>query len=239
VDVIAAVASLAAVAGVGSGAWWHRHARSAQAQAAALRGQLVAARHAADHDALTGLPNRRAFLHCATALIGEPAQHPVVVVVVDLDDFKTVNDQWGHAAGDEVLVTVARRLAEWAAPGLSARLGGDEFAALWTASATDAGQLRRDAQRLAHTLAAPMPVTGRTLTVSASVGMAPIGQPPDLLDTLRIADLAMYQVKTSRHAHPAMVDNESRHLPAPHTGHPPARHETAHHDRRPRSFPHH
>jgi diguanylate cyclase (GGDEF)-like protein len=240
VDVIAAVTSLAAVVGVGGGWWWHRRARSAQAQVAALRSELVAACHAADHDALTGLPNRRAFVHRAAALIGDPAQRPLVVVVVDLDDFKRVNDEWGHAAGDEVLVTVARRLADWAAYGLAARLGGDEFAAVYTASATDAELLRRDTQRLAHILAAPMPVSGRTLVVSASVGMAPIGQRPDLLDALRIADLAMYEAKTGRHTtHPAVLDNEIRHRPTSQMGHSPVRPETAHHDRRPRSHAHH
>jgi diguanylate cyclase (GGDEF)-like protein len=238
VDVIAAVAGLVAVAGLSSGLWWRRRARTARTLVAALRGELVAARRAADHDALTGLPNRRAFLHRSAALIGDPTQHPLVVVVVDLDDFKRVNDEWGHAAGDEVLVTIADRLAAWAAHGLAARIGGDEFAGVWTASAADAAGLRRDAQRLAQTLAAPIPVTGRPLTVRASVGMAPIRRPRDLLEALRIADLAMYEVKTSRRGHPTVVDNEIRH-PASHTGHLPVRPETARQERRPRSVAHH
>jgi diguanylate cyclase (GGDEF)-like protein len=142
------------------------------------------------------------------------------------------------AAGDEVLATIADRLAAWAAHGLAARLGGDEFAGVWTASGADTAALRRDAGRLAQTLATPIPVAGRTLTVSASVGMAPLRQPHDLLDTLRLADLAMYQAKTSRRAHSTMVDNEVHHLPASSTAHLPL-HETAHHDRRSRSFARH
>lgn len=233
---IAAIAGLAAGAGVGSG-WWYRRARLAQTQVAGLRSQLVAARHAANHDALTGLPNRRAFLERGSALIGDPARHPLVVVVVDLDDFKRVNDQWGHAAGDDVLMTVAHRLAAWAAHGLVARLGGDEFAGVWTVSATDDASLRRDADRLAQTLAAPICVAGRTLTVTASIGLAPLQPPRDLLDALRVADLAMYRGKTTRRTNrPTVVDEEVRHLAASHTGRLSIRHEAAHHDRRSPAF---
>jgi Diguanylate cyclase, GGDEF domain len=56
------------------------------------------------------VPNRRSFLHRAEALIGDPARQPLAVVVVELDDFKKINDEWGHAAGDEVLITIAHPL---------------------------------------------------------------------------------------------------------------------------------
>jgi diguanylate cyclase (GGDEF)-like protein len=236
VDVIAATAGLAAGAVLGSG-WWYGRARIAQAQVASLRSRLVAACHAAEHDALTGLPNRRAFLERGTVLIGDPARHPLVVVVVDLDDFKTVNDEWGHAAGDDVLMTVAHRLAASAPHGLVARLGGDEFAGVWTVSATDDGALRRDADRLAQTLAAPIRAAGRTLTVTASIGLAPLQPKRDLLESLHIADLAMYRSKTTRRTnHPAVVDDEVRHRAASLTGHLPVRHEAAHHDRHTPAF---
>jgi diguanylate cyclase (GGDEF)-like protein len=236
VDMIAAIAGLAAGASVGSG-WWYGRARLAQAQVAGLRSRLVAACHAADHDALTGLPNRRAFLDRGSALTRDPARYPLVVVVVDLDDFKRVNDQWGHAAGDEVLMTVAHRLAAWAAHGLVARLGGDEFAGVWTVSATDDRALRRDADRLAQILAAPICVAGRTLTVTASIGLAPLQPPRDLLESLRIADLAMYRCKTTRRTnHPSVVDDEVRHLAASHTGRLSVRHEAAHHGRHSPAF---
>jgi diguanylate cyclase (GGDEF)-like protein len=180
-----------------------------------LRSQLVTAHHAADHDALTGLPNRRAFLRLASALINDAARYPLVVVVVDLDDFKNVNDELGHAAGDEVLTTIAQRLAAWAHGGLIARLGGDEFAGLWTAPAADPQTLHQAADGLAQTLAVPMRAAGHTLAVTASIGMAPIRPPGHLLDTLRVADLAMYRAKTSRHTtRPAAVNSETPHPPA-------------------------
>lgn len=236
---MAAVAGLAALTGTGSAWWWHRRAQRAEVQVVALRNQLAAARHAADHDALTGLPNRRAFLRRAEAVISDPARHPLAVVVVDLDDFKNVNDEWGHAAGDEVLMTVAHRLAARAADGLVARLGGDEFAGVWNASTLDARALGRDADRVAQVLAVPMPIADRTLTVTASVGMASVRPRGDLLAALHVADLAMYQAKTTRRgSHPTRPNDEIRRVAVSHGGHLTARHEAVHHDRHSRPLAH-
>lgn len=197
-DPLALVAGAAAVAGIGASWSLHRRARHAEAEVASLRSELRAERHAACHDPLTGLPNRRAFYRLGAALVADPAQHLLVAVVLDIDDFKQVNDEFGHAAGDEVLVTVARRFAMYAGDDLVARLGGDEFAGLLTSPTIERPWLYQAAQRLADTLAAPMPIAGRSLVVTASVGLAPVHGSAHLAEALRHADAAMYRAKTSR-----------------------------------------
>jgi diguanylate cyclase (GGDEF)-like protein len=197
--VVAGIAGLTALAGAGFGWRMRCRAVAAEAQAARLRRQLRAERHAASHDVLTGLPNRRAFYRAGSALIADPGRYPLVAVVVDLDDFKQINDRFGHAAGDEVLVTVARRLAGYAGDNLIARIGGDEFAGLLCARAVDQDCLDELSRRLAETLAAPMPVAGSSLTVSASIGLAPICRRVHLADALHHADAAMYRYKANGH----------------------------------------
>jgi GGDEF domain-containing protein len=203
-----------ALVGVASATWQlRRRVRRVEAQAARLRRQLQAEYHAANHDPLTGLPNRRGFFRHGEALVADPGRHPLVAVVLDLDDFKLVNDRFGHAVGDQVLVTVARRFADWAAyrggpadtgagpgpgqgPGnLVGRLGGDEFAGLLSASSTDPVRLRHAAWRLTDLLAAPIPVGGHTVRVSVSAGMAGVPAASSLSDALHHADAAMYRAK--------------------------------------------
>jgi diguanylate cyclase (GGDEF)-like protein len=156
-----------------------------------LHRRLTAARK----DPLTGLPGRDTFTtraHQITTWYGDSA----LIVVVDLDHFKTINDQRGHAAGDRVLAETARRLTAWAGSrGVAGRLGGDEFAV-----ALRSGPARRE-RRLAHLvreLAQPVEVDdGALVDVAASVGAAS----PDVLATrdlsqlLRAADAAMYEAK--------------------------------------------
>src|ERR1035441_1966226 len=89
--------------------------------------------HRALHDPLTNLPNRRLLTESVTLALetAEQAQSRVAVMIIDLDDFKSINDTLGHQFGDQVLQLVAPRLAETLGPrGLLARLGGDEFAAV-------------------------------------------------------------------------------------------------------------
>ncbi len=195
-----AVASLVALSGVGMGGHWRGRARRAESQAAALRDELRAERHAACHDPLTGLPNRRAFFQLGAESITDPLRQPFVVIVVDLDDFKQVNDAYGHAAGDEVLITVGRRFADHADGGLVARLGGDEFVGLLAGPALDERWQRLVTCRLAERLAAPMLIGGRTMVVTASVGLAPVRLGADLAEAVCHADAAMYCAKARSRA---------------------------------------
>jgi diguanylate cyclase (GGDEF)-like protein len=200
-DPLTVVAGVAMASAIGAGWHWYGRASRAEAEANLLRGELRAERHAARHDPLTGLPNRRTFYQRGAAIIADPAHHPLAVVLLDLDDFKRVNDEFGHAAGDEVLVTIAQRLAAYAGDNLVARIGGDEFAGLFVNS-VGGGSAYPTGQRLAEALAAPMPIAGRSLTITASVGVVPlIGYAADLAGALRDADDAMYRAK--RHARSA------------------------------------
>lgn len=199
-DPLTLAAGVAAVAGIG-GAWrTRRRACRAEAEVASLRRELAAERHAASHDPLTGLPNRRAFFQLGAALVADPARPPIIAVVLDLDEFKQVNDRFGHAAGDQVLITVARRFATCAGGNLVARLGGDEFAGLLISPSIDRCWLNQAARRLAAALAAPIQVPGGSVKVTASVGLAPVHGSAHLADALRRADVEMYRAKTSGQA---------------------------------------
>lgn len=209
-DPLAFMAGVTAAAGACTGWRMRRRARRAELEAARLREELAVERHAASHDALTGLPNRRAFYLRGAELVADPQHHPLVAIVLDLDGFKQINDVLGHSAGDEVLVTIARRLSACAGRGLVARLGGDEFAGLLdprtlgTEQDGDTEQhqsLESAADRLAEALAAPMRLAGQTVTVSASVGLVPVEPFAHLADAVHRADAAMYRAKGLR-THP-------------------------------------
>jgi diguanylate cyclase (GGDEF)-like protein len=156
-------------------------------------------RRRAFHDALTGLPNRALFedrMRRALAATGRGGA--IAVLFVDLDDFKTVNDSLGHAAGDELLRLVAGRIDEILRPGDTvARLGGDEFAVLLE-QVGGPEEAEAVALRLLEALRAPATLAGRRLEVRASVGIATsqAGTAPG--DLLRDADAAMYEAKARR-----------------------------------------
>ncbi len=160
--------------------------------------------HQAFHDGLTGLANRELFadrLGHALATRNE-AGEPVVVLFCDLDDFKEVNDRLGHAAGDEVLAAVGRRL-ESVVGGVNtaARIGGDEFAVLMLdASLADGEEM---AEQIRSRLAAPVEVAGMRLQLRLSVGVAAAERgDADPEQALRNADFAMQWAKglgKSRH----------------------------------------
>ncbi|GAA3278852.1 GGDEF domain-containing protein [Dactylosporangium vinaceum] len=219
-DPLAFLAGSAAAAGVCATLPLYLRARRAERLAARLGAQLEVAQHAASHDPLTGLPNRRAFYQRGADLVADRALHPLVAVVLDVDGFKQINDVFGHSAGDEVLVTTARRLAAYADDpgtqrGLVARLGGDEFAGLL---AVRQGSPQEQADRLAEVLAAPMRLAGQVVTVSVSVGLVPVEPGAHLADAVHRADAAMYRTKGARNRpHPA-----AQHLtilPQPHLVH--------------------
>jgi diguanylate cyclase (GGDEF)-like protein len=155
--------------------------------------------HRAMHDALTGLPNRVLLRDRLERMLARPDE-PVVLMIVDLDDFKAVNDTLGHACGDRLLQEVGSRLGGALRPGDTlARLGGDEFAVLLPGLSLDAGQ--RLAERLVGALDDSFVLDGMVLHVRASVGLAhhpEHGSDPD--DLLRRADIALYCAKSSQRA---------------------------------------
>ena len=152
----------------------------------------------AEIDALTGIPNRAAFARVLADSLNDgpvPATD-LAALLIDLDDFKQINDSLGHAAGDTVLATTARRLAEAVRPGdMVARLGGDEFAVI-ARGINDKLGARAFAQRLLQVLCRPMQIEGRHVPCGASIGVALAGgESAD--DLLRNADLALYDSKRS------------------------------------------
>lgn len=151
--------------------------------------------HLASHDVLTDLGNRALFMrHLESALSG-PDPRRVWLLAVDLDHFKAVNDNFGHAAGDVVLLTTARRMQETVrSSDLVCRLGGDEFAIIVEdASPAAVERIGRD---LLERLGAPIDLGERQISIGASIGLACF--PDDsraVEDLLRHADIALYQVK--------------------------------------------
>ncbi len=151
--------------------------------------------HQALHDALTGLPNRALFTDRLQHALSQGRRRGTAcgVIFLDLDRFKTVNDSLGHAAGDELLVAVARRIDDsLRASDTAARLGGDEFAVLLEdLSGADEAVLVAD--RIGAALSTPVVVQGREVFVKASVGIA-VGR-AGASELLRQADVAMYRAK--------------------------------------------
>ena len=150
--------------------------------------------HSATHDALTGLPNRVLFNRRLAAALGRPGGHRISVALVDLDDFKEVNDTLGHEVGDLLLTAVAARFRRCVGEfDTVARLGGDEFVVL----VDSADPLAADtvAHRMIEALREPVVAAGRTLTVRASIGIADGDGDGDPGALLRCADIAMYAAK--------------------------------------------
>jgi diguanylate cyclase (GGDEF)-like protein/PAS domain S-box-containing protein len=163
------------------------------------RRTLEAVTHQAFHDPLTDLANRALFtdrVASALARRDDASTATVAVLLLDLDDFKTVNDSLGHAAGDELLVAVAARLRACVRPGDTlARLAGDEFAILLD-ELDDDGSAVAVAKRVAKRLEAPFEIEAMEIAVRASIGIS-LGQSPDARpdDLMRDADVAMYEAK--------------------------------------------
>jgi len=152
-----------------------------------LRDSEAHFRRMAHTDALTGLGNRRQLLHTLYAdAVGGP---PCVLLAMDLDGFKNINDIRGHDVGDAVLVEVAHRLRSNLRPGdLAARLGGDEFAVLMWAGPREAKVV---AERLLAVLAEPYELPSGTVFLSTSIGLAGCATADDVETLLRNADLAL------------------------------------------------
>ncbi|MCY1141890.1 EAL domain-containing protein [Actinoplanes sp. Pm04-4] len=141
------------------------------------------------HDGLTGLGNRALFRERLTTVLA--TGRPVSVLLIDLDDFKAVNDLLGHGVGDRLLVSAAQLLeAEAGNWGLPVRVGGDEFAVMLTGAGVDAEAV---AERLLTALS--QPISEHRLLVQASIGIATAGPGSTVDSILRNADLAMYAAK--------------------------------------------
>jgi diguanylate cyclase (GGDEF)-like protein/PAS domain S-box-containing protein len=151
--------------------------------------------HEANHDVLTGLANRALFGERIALSVGNPDPgHRMSVVLVDLDDFKTVNDTLGHAVGDALLVDVARRMRENVRDADTvARLGGDEFAILLEDLPAEA--VDRVVERIRGALGEPVVADGHVLGVRASFGIVDGAAGDDAGELLRQADIAMYEAK--------------------------------------------
>ncbi len=153
------------------------------------------AEHLAWHDVLTGLPNRAAFDRALDGLLNE-ASDSAALLLVDLDEFKAINDRHGHAAGDALLREAANRMRTVIRPtDLACRLGGDEFAVLLRGPGA-AEHAAETAARLSQALRHPVHIEGAELPLSASIGYACF--PTDALQAealQRAADLALYRVK--------------------------------------------
>jgi diguanylate cyclase (GGDEF)-like protein len=171
-----------------------------QAEIAEREKSEAKTRYMALHDMLTGLPNRLEFRHrLQDALINNEAEGGKgAVMFIDLDGFKAVNDQHGHAAGDAVLTIVAQRLKKGLGPHDSvARLGGDEFAILRTCLTTPQ-ELEALGNDLIRSICMPCAVDGREAIVGASIGVTMLNDIDfDPSSILRRADVAMYEAKSS------------------------------------------
>lgn len=153
--------------------------------------------HLAYHDPLTDLANREFFRRQVGAdLLLTLPNHPVTVLFLDLDGFKTINDSLGHHVGDQLLRRIAGRLVHAVGrDGLVARLGGDEFAILCRGASLQAPTLL--AQRILECLRPPLGLAGRQVHTRASIGIADSSHGETVDELLRNADTAMYVAKSA------------------------------------------
>ena len=162
--------------------------------------------HLAQHDVLTGLPNRLLLTDRLDRAIASSRRHgsSLAVMFMDLDGFKHINDTWGHAAGDEILQSVARRLlASVRDSDTVSRHGGDEFVVLLS-EVTCAADIEASAELQLAAIAIPHSVAGQYLCVTACVGTSryPVdGENPAAL--MKAADLALLRAKARRRVQPS------------------------------------
>jgi diguanylate cyclase (GGDEF)-like protein len=172
------------------------HLEQSLAELSRLKEEL---RFQAYHDPLTGLANRTLFLERAEEQLDRVRSDGMpVLLFLDLDDFKIVNDTLGHAVGDHLLVDVADRLRDVLRPGdVAARLGGDEFAVLLDDEPELQGAVSV-AERIIEALRAPFLIQGHDIAVGASIGVAAARTGTEAAqELLRNADVAMYKAKGS------------------------------------------
>jgi diguanylate cyclase (GGDEF)-like protein/PAS domain S-box-containing protein len=170
-------------------------------------------RHEAMHDALTGLPNRTLALDRVAQALARRRREgiDVVVFVLDVDRFKMINDSYGHAVGDEVLLAVAPRLTAAVRPSDTvARLGGDEFVVIFAGGGA-ARQATEVAERLAAAVSKSLVLDSGNHSLTVSIGITVSASPHDTPGSLlRDADVAMYRAKESGRGRYELFDEAMR-----------------------------
>jgi diguanylate cyclase (GGDEF)-like protein len=166
-------------------------------------------RHLAMHDPLSGLPNRTYFGERLAAVLANTHRDGsnAAVLAIDLDHFKDINDTLGHHIGDGLISVVAQRLVNAVRhEDLVARLGGDEFAVI-TTDAHDHMAIEAFAARLITVLRAPYSISGHTLLIGASIGIAAVDhRSSDAADIMRRADVALYRAKNEGRSRACIYD---------------------------------
>jgi diguanylate cyclase (GGDEF)-like protein/PAS domain S-box-containing protein len=165
------------------------------------RQMMESLRHQAETDPLTGLANRSLFQSRYRDVVSDTLNYGFAsaLALIDLDRFKSLNDTFGHAAGDACLCEVARRLKQaFFNAGLVARLGGDEFALILHAP-TDPARIARVLQQAVTMLSQPLFWNGLRLEVGASIGVALVGRPHRrrITELFAEADIALYDAKAA------------------------------------------
>ena len=188
---------------------WRRYAALSR-EVSVRREAEEAARKLAESDPLTGCRNRRSLMPEVAALLtqDEPGASEVALLLIDLDNFKAINDRSGHKAGDAVLVAASARIARVMPAGaLLARMGGDEFACTLRCDPNDRAALDQLASDIVAAVSQPVEAGNFRIDVTVSVGIATSRQPgqdrPDAETLAHWADVAMYHAKKSgrdRHA---------------------------------------
>ena len=169
----------------------------------AQQAMLEQIHHLAHHDPLTQLPNRRLLSEFLQRLLSGLARHGLygALIFVDLDEFKAINDNHGHDAGDAVLLAVAQRLSKFVRTGdIVARLGGDEFIVVLDRLDLDADEASRKArltcERIRNEIRKAISFQSLELHIDASIGLRLLGSESASVDSvIRDADTAMYRAK--------------------------------------------
>lgn len=170
--------------------------RIAEERATQLQASQERVEYAADHDYLTGLPNRRYFDRRCQQLADDQSVRQLAVLHIDLDHFKTINDQHGHEAGDQVLCHAARMIEAAKGPDdFAVRMGGDEFV-LIAVNFESEQQLAAKAAKILNGLGKGLSYQGFNLTMGGSIGIA-YGEDRDCKRLVRDADMALYEAKRS------------------------------------------
>jgi diguanylate cyclase (GGDEF)-like protein len=163
----------------------------------------------ASNDALTGLAGRQSMTERIDYAIAEADDRPSSLLVLDLDGFKAINDAYGHAVGDELLIIVAERIrAHLSASDLLVRLGGDEFAAYL--NECDPPSAIGVGQRLVEAVAGPIELSRGNVTVTASVGIIDLHECGSSQDAMGGADVAMYEAKLKGKNRVAVFESNMR-----------------------------